>query len=430
MNLVDVKDIHDGMNKVKTGELYGFVGTLATTGYEIQKNYIGELKIAGKFDDTWELGIGTRNDMPLLNIIFNKAIAAIPPDKQQETLNKWISVKYEKGVDYSLALKLAAAFVTILILVLISNRRIRRVNDKLMLAHKELEQTNKLVEEKSDQLIEQQNMVDKHVIISTANLNGEITSANEAFENISGYTEEELIGKSHNIVRSPDTPADVFQDMWDAIKNGQTWQGEIENYNKSNEPYWVSMNIGPIYDSNDKICGYRSIQKDITDKKKIEKLSITDNLTGLYNRMRLDEILNTKLHELRRYNNPFSVILIDIDNFKNINDSFGHDAGDHVLKELATIFTNNVRATDTVGRWGGEEFAIICGNTSQDGAAELAEKVRFAVESHDMKLPLKVTSSLGVAECNKEDSIASLFKRADENLYEAKKTGKNRVVVK
>lgn len=129
MNLIEVENIKDGLDKVESGKLFGFIDTLATMGYYIQKDYIGQLKIAGKFDETWDLGIGTRNDEPILKDIFDKAIKQVGAEKKQEILNKWVSVNYDKGVNYNLVLKWLAVIIVIFVIILAvfiyANRKLR-----------------------------------------------------------------------------------------------------------------------------------------------------------------------------------------------------------------------------------------------------------------------------------------------------------------
>lgn len=139
MQLVDVKNLRDGLNKVEQGELFGFIGTLATVGYHIQREYTGQLKIAGKFDQTWNLGIGTRNDEPILHSIFNKAINSISPSIHQSILNKWISVSYERGFDYSLLWKIALGFFLLIIGMFVWNRLLTSKVNQALAKHKEQE---------------------------------------------------------------------------------------------------------------------------------------------------------------------------------------------------------------------------------------------------------------------------------------------------
>lgn len=171
--------------------------------------------------------------------------------------------------------------------------------------------------------------------------------------------------------------------------------------------------------------------KELYEKnEELERLSITDKLTGLYNRAKLDSVLNTEFEKAIRYNDIFSVIIIDIDFFKSVNDNFGHQIGDDVLKESAKILSSCIRTSDTLGRWGGEEFLIICPNSKQEDAIKLANRINIAIKQHTFSTyPKKVTMSLGVA------SYCSIFKKAEDivasadiALYKAKQAGRDRVV--
>ncbi|MGX5914002.1 GGDEF domain-containing protein [Aliidiomarina sp. Khilg15.8] len=161
----------------------------------------------------------------------------------------------------------------------------------------------------------------------------------------------------------------------------------------------------------------------------LERLSNTDKLTGLYNRLRLDELLSEQLALSQRSGSPFSVVLCDIDHFKKINDDYGHLVGDEVLIELSTLLQQHTRATDYVGRWGGEEFLIICPATTVEGAQKLIESLRLAVADLRFSQDLTLTMSFGIAAAHSPGTIASILKTADTALYEAKRQGRNRVVV-
>lgn len=160
------------------------------------------------------------------------------------------------------------------------------------------------------------------------------------------------------------------------------------------------------------------------------KLSITDPLTQLVNRVRLEQVLNEWLNMARRYETPFSVILLDMDHFKSINDTFGHLVGDDVLVRIAQILTHNTRSVDTVGRWGGEEFLVIAPNTNLEEAKHLAEKLRHAIETTDIFIVGCQTASFGVATYTSSDDPHKLIARADAAMYAAKRGGRNRVEVR
>ncbi|MCL6416289.1 transporter substrate-binding domain-containing protein [Aestuariirhabdus sp. Z084] len=171
---------------------------------------------------------------------------------------------------------------------------------------------------------------------------------------------------------------------------------------------------------------YRHAQLRAHNKALLE-LSTTDKLTGLANRAKLDDMLKLRHQEFERYQSAFSVVLIDIDKFKSINDTFGHPIGDKVLIQAAHIIRDQSRQVDCAGRWGGEEFLIICFNTDQAGAKTLAENVRCAFESSDFGIDQAVTISAGVAEIQLNGTPSTLISRADKALYEAKQNGRNRV---
>lgn len=165
------------------------------------------------------------------------------------------------------------------------------------------------------------------------------------------------------------------------------------------------------------------------DKELLQKLSSTDRLTGLYNRTKFEEIFEYELHQCHRYNTPMSLIMVDVDHFKSVNDTYGHHTGDLVLKDVASILNSSSRKTDVVARWGGEEFLVLTPKTELEQAAQLAEKIRAAIEAHTFVEVGKRTGSFGVASYQGDDTLTSLLHRADLAMYQAKNSGRNRVVV-
>jgi diguanylate cyclase (GGDEF)-like protein/PAS domain S-box-containing protein len=259
-------------------------------------------------------------------------------------------------------------------------------------------------------------------------LKGKILKVSKAFCEIAGYSKEELIGKKHSIIRHPDMDTKIYEELWDTIKNGQTWQGEIKNQRKDGSYYWVYSTISPVFDDQGDIIEYTAIRQDITDKKKVEELSITDQLTKLYNRVKLEEVFLNELQRANRYQNHFSMMILDIDYFKSVNDTYGHDIGDETLKDVAKILKNSVREIDTIGRWGGEEFIVITPETGIDECMILAQKIRKNIENYTFNVVGKKTSSFGVTEFIKGDTQESMVKRADTGLYKAKESGRNCVI--
>jgi diguanylate cyclase (GGDEF)-like protein len=159
----------------------------------------------------------------------------------------------------------------------------------------------------------------------------------------------------------------------------------------------------------------------------LEQLSITDNLTKLYNRNKLDDVLISEVNRSNRYSSPFGIVLIDIDYFKSVNDIYGHQVGDTVLKEFSQILRSNSRNTDVVGRWGGEEFLIICSQSNLENILTLANYLKEKISTYPFSLGEQKTASFGVAIYNKDENIDEMIKRADDALYKAKENGRNRV---
>lgn len=171
--------------------------------------------------------------------------------------------------------------------------------------------------------------------------------------------------------------------------------------------------------------------KELTDSlEEIKKISITDNMTGLYNRMKLDESLWYEIKRSARTNEKFGVILLDIDLFKNINDTYGHLVGDNVLKEFANLLKSNIRITDILGRWGGEEFLIFCPDTDIEGSYTFAQHIRKKIENFKFTQVEQITASFGVTAYNSDDTPESIMKRVDDALYQAKNSSRNSVVKK
>lgn len=159
----------------------------------------------------------------------------------------------------------------------------------------------------------------------------------------------------------------------------------------------------------------------------LEKLSTTDTLTGVANRAKLEQVLENEIQRCDRYDKVFSVILTDVDHFKHINDTYGHQQGDHVLQQLCRVLEIHLRHTDTLGRWGGEEFLIVATETDLTETERLAQRLRKAVEQHDFGLDPPVTASFGVACYQRHDDLVSLFAKVDAALYRAKTGGRNQV---
>lgn len=165
------------------------------------------------------------------------------------------------------------------------------------------------------------------------------------------------------------------------------------------------------------------------EKLTLNKLSYTDQLTGLYNRYKIKELFEYEKNQINRYKTKLSVILIDIDYFKSINDTFGHTVGDLILLELANLLKKSVRSSDIVSRWGGEEFLIVTPKTNLEQAGVLAEHIRQNLKAHEFSYKISITVSFGVTSFQKNDTLETIILRADEALYKAKNSGRDVVEI-
>lgn len=292
----------------------------------------------------------------------------------------------------------------------------------------------------------QNKIFDENICSSIAGLNGHITHVSKAFCELTGYTEEELLGRTHNILKSKETPDKLYKDLWITISNEHIWRGKFQNVKKDGSSYWVSIVISPVCDENGNIVHFESILHDITLKKvlsefntklklevkkqteKLEKLAVTDKLTGIYNRVKLDDELDSNFACFEEFSENFSVIIIDIDHFKNINDKHGHQVGDIVLQELVQMIKKNIRSTDTLGRWGGEEFMVICPKADVNISYTIAQKIRQNIEKNQFSRVGQLTICAGVCDAKSAADLNQLVSHADTVLYDAKHSGRNMVV--
>jgi diguanylate cyclase (GGDEF)-like protein/PAS domain S-box-containing protein len=261
-----------------------------------------------------------------------------------------------------------------------------------------------------------------------------IISVNPAYTHITGYAPEEVIGKKSDIFRSARHDEAFFQSIWQEVLTTGTWHGEIWNRRKNGEehPAWLTLNASSSKDGS--LKGYVMLFSDITKQKASEELiwkqANFDTLTGLPNRRMLHDRLQQEIRKAQRNNQPLALMFLDLDHFKEVNDTLGHDIGDILLKEAAQRLTSCVRESDTVGRTGGDEFTVILGGLDDPGCVErIAEKILKTLAE---PFPLGddkayVSTSIGITLYPDDaDNIDALLKNADQAMYAAKNLGRNR----
>jgi diguanylate cyclase (GGDEF)-like protein/PAS domain S-box-containing protein len=263
--------------------------------------------------------------------------------------------------------------------------------------------------------------------------------ANPAFEKLTGYTVTEAIGrKPSELVKSGEQDEDFYQALWQKISLGKTWCGELINKRKDGSLYHEELTIAPVADENGEICHFVGIKQDISERKQMQEqlweMATTDVLTGLINRRYFMVKLEEEFARVQRLDcHDVSVLMLDIDFFKRINDSYGHAIGDAVLKHFTDIMRSCLRKTDTAGRLGGEEFSIFLPDTDLPAAQIFAQRLCKKVEDSPLLLddkPIAVTVSIGIGLMSvTDDSCDAVLIRADDALYRAKETGRNRVEI-
>ncbi|MDF1616628.1 sensor domain-containing diguanylate cyclase [Petrocella sp. FN5] len=260
------------------------------------------------------------------------------------------------------------------------------------------------------------------------NPEGMILNINQYFCNLLDATREQLLNL--NMLELPDRH--LAQVIEKSLTGNTAVYEDLYKSTITGKEVYVRATFAPVFDDSGIMTGGIGIVEDYTERKAMEeeirRLSVTDKLTQLYNRLKIDEVLEMELERAQRTKWPFGVILLDIDHFKHVNDNFGHQTGDKTLYDLSRLMEKSVREIDILGRWGGEEFIIIAPKTDMQGAFILAEKLRKKIETYNFEKIDTLTCSFGVAIWEGDEEPASVISRVDKGLYEAKAKGRNRVV--
>lgn len=259
---------------------------------------------------------------------------------------------------------------------------------------------------------------------------GKITFVNDGVVEHTGYAATELLGRAPSMLQSGKHDKEFYRLMWSALTSGETFRATFVNKRKNGTLYDSEQTITPILDTNGEISHFISINKDLTkrvaNENELVKAARYDSLTGLLNRGAGARELERSYFKLAQ-GSPVSVALVDVDKFKNVNDTWGHPVGDEILRLIADALKTALRETDNVIRWGGEEFLIILDQSDLKRATDLAERCRISISHIEHVLVKKITASIGVAQLKDKEELESFISRADKALYQAKKNGRNKV---
>jgi diguanylate cyclase (GGDEF)-like protein/PAS domain S-box-containing protein len=274
-------------------------------------------------------------------------------------------------------------------------------------------------------------------------VNRQILQWNSGAERISGYAASEVVGKRcyDNILKHVDQDGNELCfggcPMAATIVDGQPRETKVFLHHRDGHRVPIKVRAVAVRDERGTIVGAVEVFTDSgalarTEARlqELERLAMVDSLTGIGNRRSLEIALDARAEELRRYGWPYGVLVIDLDKFKRVNDRHGHDTGDLVLKMVGATLTHTSRASDSVGRWGGDEFLAVLSNANETGLKAASERIRAMIERSTLRTaagPLSITVSIGGALATPGVAIEDLIRLADRRVYTAKATGRNRV---
>ncbi|MGA1133087.1 MAG: EAL domain-containing protein [Prochlorotrichaceae cyanobacterium] len=269
--------------------------------------------------------------------------------------------------------------------------------------------------------------------IFITDLDSNIININAAFTQITGYSREEVIGQKTHLFKSGKHEAEFYQQMWDSIQQQDHWQGEIWNRRKDNSLYPALLNISAVRDDQGKKTAYVAVFSDITQIKQSEQhlnyLAHHDSLTDLPNRLLFNSCLQHSIQQALRHNSSLAVVFVDLDHFKNINDSLGHHAGDELLKQVAQRLKNMIRSNDIIARISGDEFVLLLEDIyQQDAIIIILEKLMSSFkEPFDvLETKLYISACMGVSLFPQDGiTVIDLMRNADLAMYQSKEEGRN-----
>ena len=422
LDIVEVENAQEGLKLLKEGKVYGFVGTLYTVSYRIQTEYFNDLKIAGKISDELEFVVGVKKNDEILLSILQKSINNIDSLQMKELMNKWAFTIYEKTVDYTLVWQIIVPFILIFIFGMFFYTKLKLLNGKLSDQKKFI---NTILDI-------QPNMI--FIINKTESI-----FANKFLLDFFDCRNLKEFQKKYFCLAQTFIQEELFFHLG-KIDDNSTW---IDNILKLNSEKRIVSILHPttkttkvfnvsIVELEDEqyLISLTDISDTILKQIQLENKSTHDKLTGAFNREYFESHKNLIINEYTKENHLLIFSILDIDFFKKVNDTYGHDIGDKVLKQFVQIIQNSSRNDDLVIRWGGEEFILLLKINSIDNAKKVLENIRKTIAQTSFEKVEHITCSIGATVYKENETIEDSFKRADKALYEAKNSGRNKVVIK
>lgn len=422
LDIVEVENEQEGLKLLKEGKVYGFVGTLYTVSYRIQTEYFNDLKIAGKISDELEFVVGVKKNDEILLSILQKSINNIDSLQMKELMNKWAFTIYEKTVDYTLVWQIIVSFILIFIFGMFFYTKLKLLNGKLSDQKKfintilDIQPNMIFIVNKTESVFANKFLLDffdcknlkefqqRYLCLAQTFIQEELFFHLEKIDDNSTWIENILKLKSEKRIVS------ILHPTTNTTKAFNVSIVELED-----EQYLISLT---------------DISDTILKQIQLEDKSTHDKLTGAFNREYFESHYKLIINEYTKENHLLVFSILDIDFFKKVNDTYGHDIGDKVLKQFVQIIQNSSRNDDLVIRWGGEEFILLLKINSIDNAKKVLENIRKTIAQTSFEKVEHITCSIGATVYKENETIEDSFKRADKALYEAKNSGRNKVVIK
>ncbi len=407
-----------GLVGVSTGKFDAFICELSTVSHVLALNPVKNIKIAGELPVMSAFAMAVSPRLKAFVPIFNKALSVISEDKKDAIRGKWFTVTYEKkwttspwfwGIIAALGLMLILGFLG------------------LFYYRRRLNQIKTAVE-----------ALDPHLLSAHINQDFIITQVTQALCRVTGFKPYDLVGNPLMALGSPVAgKSGTMEALWQTISRGNSWKGEVKLVKKDGSTLWTEAIISPLRRKRETSEGFTVIYQDVSQRKHFERLAARDELTGLFNRRQFNILAPKLLKRANRETKALALILMDVDNFKSYNDTYGHPEGDKVLSAIgATLNSIFRRRSDLAFRLGGEEFGVLllvsASNPAEDAAEKIISHIRNLGIVHKSNPPGVVTISLGIKALAPADDIVpieTIYQQADEALYQAKKRGKNQWVV-
>jgi diguanylate cyclase (GGDEF)-like protein/PAS domain S-box-containing protein len=432
IKFITVDDIQDGLLSVSTGDVDALICTLALCSYTIAELGLNNVKITGKTEFNTKLALGVQKNLPELLSILNKAISRITPEQKQVILEQWVKNKFVEKTDYTLVFQVVAvAFVLLGIFALWIHRLSREINLRIA-TEKELKSAEEILRLSNQRLLFHREHTPLGVI--EWNTNFQVVDWNQAAEDIFGYTKEEMQEPHATEKILPPEAREVVDEVWSSlIENKGGTRSRNENFTKEGKTILCEWYNTPLVGPGGEVIGVASLVDDITERKQSEEMiwkqANFDMLTGLPNRNMFHDRLKQEMIKVDRSKLSLALLLIDLDQFKEVNDTLGHDAGDLLLQEAGRRISACVRHSDTVARLGGDEFIIILPELHDNRNVEdVAQKAirELEKEYHLGDEIIHISGSIGITLYPGDASdIDSLLKNADQAMYAAKKKGRH-----